>query len=1065
MSFLMNVVDNYVTEVAASMLFGLGYYLVKGIKKKNNKKSPDEKSTESSTSSNTNIYQSKLNVALEKWGYAKSIEEYNQMIKDHYGQTDPNEILHLIVSQGYTPNIDTYNALLLSCFHGKKFDTARTLQEEILNPVGPVIPNNYTLNILIKGLGLYYKTFFSNKINSVNENSQNLEKNESFMKNHKNLRKYSENSQKSQNSQNLQKFDDDLQNLISSFQERNISLDIITHNTIMDIYIDQSRLETALKYYENLKTQNVSLDYYSYTTLLKGIKKLKCTPSHSEQNDEHYLATAFNLLRELESTQHTHIDESFYNNLLDCCVKFNRIDKAEHLFYSLQSEGKSKLKEYSYSIMIKAYSKVYNLNKAIEIFNVLKKVKYEEFMQNFNKQNMCQAENITPGTVNNFNVDFDDSKSYRSTITTNTTNTFKSKNFKNSQKNKINNNSPYPTIITYGAMLNACIRCNNILKAEEIFFEMDKYSIKKNAFIYSTLINGYRKSHNFVKAIQLYEHLVKNMNLLLGLASNTGELEDMDKYSVLNQDFNYEEKSVKFEKNDNSQNYQNSSSNLVIFNTILDCCIECERYDKMHEIFEFLKTKKHSGKNNSCNDGPVPNIPDPDIITYSIVIKGYAKSNRVDKVLQIYQFLSDQRNKHNFSLDEYLYNSILDVFARNGDENLMKKIYYDMRENQIPVSVITYGVMIKLYTNIGDVHSANELYEELINKGIKPTVVIYQLLLKLYARKKMPYKAVDMFRNMLVMKIQPDYMIYDYMIKVCLRFAYLKEAVEFLISSVKDEFRFEEGVYDQIIDYVIADRQLENCMRKDMLVDLIKILKEKNVFISSYIIEKVDMFSNYVDAQVAGKNKNNFSNYRENNFNYAEDARTSYTKNSKYRNKFNFNKNHQNSGNYENKFSYEKENNKEFNDYDNFDDTQSYFSQFNLTGNSGLVNKINMHTLNTAKKDTYNNTYCNEEIEVEFDLNKDEKFQNEQEFILPDENTCKKEEIKEKEKTSYTNSNAKSNYKYSNDKRNFIPYNKNKNNYNQYPQYDKYDKYAKPNRHRGNNNYSNNCQEKSIYDL
>jgi pentatricopeptide repeat protein len=1120
----MNVVDNYVTEVAASMLFGLGYYLVKGIKKKNTKKSLDDKDKSTDTS---NIYQSKLNFALEKWGYAKSIEEYNQMIKDHYGKTDPNEILHLIVSQGYTPNIDTYNALLLSCFHGKNFETAKTLQEEILNPVGPVMPNNYTLNILIKGLGVYYRTFYFNKNNSVNEgvdeqsqknenlgkninisqNSQNSEKNTQFSQNsEKNTQfsQYSEkntlnfqnsekntlNSQNSEkntinsqilqkntiNSQNLQKnsinsqnfekpvyksqtsekpmynsqillkkeifekFDSDLQNLISSFQERNISLDIITHNTILDIYIDQSRLDTALSYYENLKSQKTPFDYYTYTTLLKGIKK-------SPTTDEQYLLFAFQLLQELNTSLPTPIDESFYNNLLDCCVKFNRIDKAEQLFASMQSEGKAKLKEYSYSIMIKAYSKVYKLNKAIEIFNLLKKVKFEDFMQNFNKQKSNNIEN------NNFPIEFDDSKSYRSSISHST---FKSKK----QKNQICNNSPYPTIITYGAMLNACIRCNNILKAEEIFFEMDKYSIKKNAFIYSTLINGYRKSHNYVKAIQLYENLVKNMSVMLN--GGDSNLEDMDKYSVLNSDFNYEEKSVKNDKNGENllknENSQNSSSNLVIFNTILDCCIECERYDKMHEIFEFLKNKKNFDKNskNSQNSeisqisqNSYTQIPDPDIITYSIVIKGYAQSNRIDKVLQIYQFLSDKKN--NFTLDEYLYNSILDVFARNGDENTMKKIFYDMREKNISVSVITYGVMIKLYTNLGDVHSADELYEELINKGIKPSVVIYQLLLKLYARKKMPYKAVDIFRNMLIMKIQPDFMIYDYMIKICLRFNYLKEAVEFLISSVKDGFRFEEGVYDEIIDYLIVDREVEESLRIDMSRELINVLKEKGVFISGYIVEKVTKFCQNEKKVSRNFEKNNFiyskneknqknhknENYFNKNSCFEYDNRTSYTKNYGNRNKFNENyENYNYKNNYNN--NYKNNNNNQFNiNYPSnnfekeFDDTQSYFSQFNLTGTS---NKLNMHTVKGGK---YND---NEEVEVEmeFDLNPD---MDNIDKINHNHNQDDKELI--------LHSESKSNYKNMNMNRNYTSYNKKEFSHN--------------NRQRGN--YNNNCQEKSIYDL
>ena len=208
MSFILNVVDNYVTEVAASMLFGLGYYLVKGIKKKENE--------------SKNLIRNKLEGALENWGYAKSIEEYNTLIKENYAKMDPNDILSVIVSKGYSPNIDTYNALLLNCFHSQNFECARILQDEILNPLGPITPNTYSLNILIKGLGLFYK-FHNSNSNENNNTDDAIELNK--------------------------KFDDDLQNLIQTFEEKNIKLDIIAMNTTLDILISQGRLQKAWTYF------------------------------------------------------------------------------------------------------------------------------------------------------------------------------------------------------------------------------------------------------------------------------------------------------------------------------------------------------------------------------------------------------------------------------------------------------------------------------------------------------------------------------------------------------------------------------------------------------------------------------------------------------------------------------------------------------------------------------------------------------------------------------------------------------------------------------------------------
>src|SRR5690606_35349931 len=103
--------------------------------------------------------------------------------------------------------------------------------------------------------------------------------------------------------------------------------------------------------------------------------------------------------------------------------------------------------------------------------------------------------------------------------------------------------------------------------------------IEKSLPIYITMIHGYRKSKNYTKAIELYEYLLAK---------------------VLNKD-----DSVKM-----------ISLSTAFFNAILDCCVDGNKYEKMNEIFSFLKEKSKEDKE----------FPQMDLISYSIVIKGFAKS-------------------------------------------------------------------------------------------------------------------------------------------------------------------------------------------------------------------------------------------------------------------------------------------------------------------------------------------------------------------------------------------------------------------------------------------------------
>jgi len=89
----------------------------------------------------------------------------------------------------------------------------------------------------------------------------------------------------------------------------------------------------------------------------------------------------------------------------------------------------------------------------------------------------------------------------------------------------------------------------------------------------------------------------------------------------------------------------------------------------MGEIYERIKEKALADENT----------PQPDLITYSTVIKGYARAKDMEKVFDIYQFLN---SINNFQLDEVIYNSILDGCAKTGSFERALEIYDDMKKKQ-----------------------------------------------------------------------------------------------------------------------------------------------------------------------------------------------------------------------------------------------------------------------------------------------------------------------------------------------------------------------------------------------
>jgi pentatricopeptide repeat protein len=322
-------------------------------------------------------------------------------------------------------------------------------------------------------------------------------------------------------------------------------------------------------------------------------------------------------------------------------------------------------------------------------------------------------------------------------------------------------------------MLNACIRCKNIELAESLVEEMTSKNIEKNLYIYSTMINGYRKTKKIGKAIELYDYLVNKLK---------------------------PDDSVKL--------------NTVFFNSILDCCVDSNKYDKMNEIFTYMQEK-------SSEDKEFPQI---DLITYSIVMKGYAKSDSIAKVNEIYSYI---RTRKDFILDEVLYNTILDCYARHNDEENLVKVFKDMKTNCVKASLFTYGVLIKLYFNIGNCNKAFELFDELVKSETKPNAAIYQMLIKLQLKSNLIERAITMFKNMLVNNIKADNVIYELTIKACFENDHAKEGSEFMLGSIKEGIKLERTIYELFINSIkIYSCHFKHIKKYELLGNLLTTMQD-----------------------------------------------------------------------------------------------------------------------------------------------------------------------------------------------------------------------------------------------
>ena len=102
-------------------------------------------------------------------------------------------------------------------------------------------------------------------------------------------------------------------------------------------------------------------------------------------------------------------------------------------------------------------------------------------------------------------------------------------------------NNLVPNSVTYGCLIDACVKNGKIDRAIEIFETMKKDGVQLNTIIYTTMIKAYAKSFKLEKALEIY-------------------------YTM---------------KDD-----ERNSPNNVTFNSLMDCCIRCNNFITIHCFFE-----------------------------------------------------------------------------------------------------------------------------------------------------------------------------------------------------------------------------------------------------------------------------------------------------------------------------------------------------------------------------------------------------------------------------------------------------------------------------------------------
>jgi pentatricopeptide repeat protein len=201
-------------------------------------------------------------------------------------------------------------------------------------------------------------------------------------------------------------------------------------------------------------------------------------------------------------------------------------------------------------------------------------------------------------------------------------------------------------------------------------------------------------------------------------------------------------------------------------------------------------------------DGCVPNT-----VIYTSLIRGFARSKQPERALAIYK----EMRKQGVECSNVTFNSVLDVIARHvSDSDEMAGVLDDMRASQIRPDVVTYSILIKASCAAGNLGNAMSLFEQLKQENLVLDEIAFNSLLNGCSKNNKVSYAETVFQSMRELGVKPSNVTFSILVKMYGKAKMLDKAAE-IMDLMETEYKEKPNlfVYTCLIQACVQNMQVK----------------------------------------------------------------------------------------------------------------------------------------------------------------------------------------------------------------------------------------------------------------
>jgi pentatricopeptide repeat protein len=202
--------------------------------------------------------------------------------------------------------------------------------------------------------------------------------------------------------------------------------------------------------------------------------------------------------------------------------------------------------------------------------------------------------------------------------------------------------------------------------------------------------------------------------------------------------------------------------NNIAYNTMLNAFAQC---GAMHRVPQLLEDMRSA-------DPPA----EPDIVTFSTIVKGYCASGNLDKGFEL---LQEVRKSKKLMPDEVIFNSLLDGCAREHRLDDALNLLEDMRKSGVAPSNYTLSILVKLLGRSRRLSQAFTTVETICAEhGFRANIQVYTCLMQACFHNRQPGKALALHDKMIREGCVPDRKTYVSLARGCIQLGAIDRAVD-----------------------------------------------------------------------------------------------------------------------------------------------------------------------------------------------------------------------------------------------------------------------------------------------